>query len=205
MKALQGENQRRHDDWVETLIEVLGESPDPDLAHQASYRLEACKAALREAAGRGGFEIPSNKLELCKLLGKMLGPSGVCPDCLVEKLLIILEHAKGGPDAGRARSRDCIVCNQKGRSFTDLLIAVAHALEKTLTAEDHADVADLAVAYARPSQATRDAKRRYARALRLAAAATVEEDEDALAYVSTTRHGAAPRGAAQSVWARAAT
>jgi hypothetical protein len=204
VKALQGENQRRHDDWVETLIEVLGESPDPDLAHQASYRLEACKAALSEAAGRGGFEIPSNRDELRQLLGKMLGPSGVCPDCLVEKLLIILEHAKGGQHAGRVRSRDCKICNVAGRAFTDVIIALAHALAKTLTAEDHADVAKLAVAHARPGQATRDAKRRYARALRLAAAATVEEDEKALAHVSTTRGRAADDDADDTYQARRA-
>ena len=188
MKAGQDLAQQRHDNWIEHLIELMGEVPDADLSHHNSYYLETCKAALREAAGRG-VELPDNVHELRKLLGKMLGPSGVCPDCLLEKLLVILEHAKGGPDAGRARLRDCIVCNQKGRSFTDMLIAVAHALEKTLTAEDHTDVADLAVAYARPGQATPEAKRRYARALRLAAAATVEEDERALAYESTTRGG----------------
>ena len=102
----------------------------------------------------------------------MLGPSGVCPDCLITKLLVILEHAKDGPDAGRVRSRDCKICNVAGRSFTDLLIAVAHALAKALTAGDHARVADLAVAYARPGQAKRLAKTRLAKARRLAKTAT---------------------------------
>ncbi len=194
MKAGQDAAQQRHDNWIEHLIELMGEVPDADLSHDKSYVLEKAKAALREVAGRG-IELPSTSKELRKLLGKIVGPSGVCPDCLVETLLVILEHAKDGPHAGRVRSRDCIVCNQSGRSFTDLLIAVAHALAETLTAEDHARVAELAIAHARPGQATREAKKRLAKAQRLAAAATVEADEKALAHVSTTRlHAAGAAG-----------
>ena len=203
MKAGQDAGQQRHDNWIEHLIELMGEVPDADLSHDKSYVLEQAKAALREVAGRG-IELPSTSKELRKLLGKIVGPSGVCPDCLVETLLVILEHAKDGPHAGRVRSRDCIVCNQSGRSFTDVLIAAAHTLAETLTAADHADVAELAVAYARPGQATRDAKKRLARARRLAAAATVPEDERALAHVSTTRRLAADDAADDTYQARRA-
>ena len=94
--------QRSHDNWLERLLETLDEDPDADLSHGQSYALEAAKAALREVAGRG-VELPDNVHELSKLLGKMREPSGVCPDCLIEKLLVILEHAKDGPDAGRVR------------------------------------------------------------------------------------------------------
>ena len=204
-KEMARENgQRSHDNWLERLLETLDEDPDANLSHTQSGYVEKAKAALREAAGRG-VELPNTEQELRKLLGKMLEPSGVCPDCLVEMRLIFLEHAKDGPNKGRARSRDCKVCNTAGRSFTDVLIAIAHALAKTLTAEDHADVAELAVAYARPGQATRDAKKRLARARRMAAVATVVEDAAAVAYVSTTRLRAADDDADDTYEARRAS
>ena len=55
VKLLKDGNQERHDAWIETLIEVLDELPSASLSHGVSYTLESCKAALREAAGRGGF------------------------------------------------------------------------------------------------------------------------------------------------------
>ena len=191
VKPLNDEAQRSHEDWFERLIDELNEDPDADLSHQASYNLEACKAVLREAVGRGDIEIPSNLHELRNLLGTMLDASGVCPDCLIEKFLIILEHAKAGPDAGKVRSRDCKVCNEAGRAHTDVVVDAAQKLGETLTAAFHARLAELPIAHARPGQATRDAKALLARARRLAAGATVEEDERALAHVSTTRGRAA--------------
>ena len=188
--ALQVAVRKQHDDAIERLLALLDKDPPAELSHQASYSLESAKTALREAAGRGGFAIPSTMNELRKLLGKMLGPSGECPDCLVNKLLLILEHAKGGTHAGRARSRDCKICNEGGRGATDVAIDTAHKLGKTLTPALHARLADLLIAHARPDHATRAAEARLAKALRMAEAATVEEDERALAYASTTRHGA---------------
>ena len=55
VKALNDSAEQRHDAWIGTLAEVLGELPDAGLSHRVSYTLESCKAALREAAGRGGF------------------------------------------------------------------------------------------------------------------------------------------------------
>jgi len=190
-QVLQGAVRERHDNALNRLAELLDQLPPEELSHQSSYDLEACKVALREAAGRDDFDMPSSLKELRALLPKLLGSVGVCPDCLVETLLIILEHAKGGPYPGRPRSRDCRICNDSGRAHTDVCIDAGHRVGKELTAEDHARVAGLAVAYARPGQAKRLAKSRLAKARRLAVAATVAADERAVAYVSTTRHGAA--------------
>ena len=203
-KVLKDSAQERHEVTLERVFEMLDELPPADLTHYASYNLEAIKVALSEAVGRDDFEIPTTLNDLLRLLPKLLDRVGVCPDCLIEKFLIILEHAKDGPDAGRVRSRDCHLCNTGGRSFTDLLIAVAHALAETLTAGDHARVTELTIAHARPGQATRGAKERLAKAQRLAAAATVEADEDALAHVSTTRLRAADDDADDAYQARRA-
>ena len=75
------------------MIDELDQNPPAELKHAGSYYLESCKAALREAAGRG-IELPDTMGELVKLLAQQLAVAfredGQCIDTLPKLLQLAM-------------------------------------------------------------------------------------------------------------------